>query len=161
MSRALLPDGAGMPRGRVHYAVLALTDIAARSSADPVTLAEIAARHDLSLRYLEQVFNRLRRAGLVRSLRGPGGGYRLARPAAQITVAAIAAAAEGDCGTSRAALAELLQAACPVCRLWGAFQSHAARFLEQVSLADVAAGRIPPAADGAPPAQPAGHAPAA
>lgn len=162
MPRAALPDGAAggiqfqMPRGRVHYAVLALTDIAARPDADPVCLAEIAARHDLSLRYLEQVFNRLRRAGLVCGLRGPGGGYRLARPAAQITVAEIASAAEsaagrGGCGGEDAAGAGAMRSGdCPVQRLWDALQAHAQGYLAAVTLADIAAGRIPPAGSVAP-----------
>ena len=133
----------GGPQGRAHYAVLALTEIALRDCASPVPLSDIARRHDLSLRYLEQIFVRLRRAGLVRSVRGPGGGYCLVPDARSVTIARIVAAVEPDCedpGDS----AEVMQAAdCPVCRLWGAFRSHAERYLEQVSLADVVAGRIP------------------
>src|SRR4051795_11163826 len=78
-------------RGR--YAVMAMVDLAsrerAREYASPVCLAEIAGRQQLSLSYLEQLFGHLRRAGLVSSARGPGGGYRLARPARQIAVADI------------------------------------------------------------------------
>ena len=69
-------------RGR--YAVMAMAELALRTGGGgesrPITLAEIAARQDISQSYLEQLFGRLRRAGLVRSARGPGGGYRLARP---------------------------------------------------------------------------------
>ena len=74
-------------RGR--YAVMAMVDLAARQSATagtaPVCLADIAARQQLSISYLEQLFSKLRRAGLVSSARGPGGGYRLAQRAARLT----------------------------------------------------------------------------
>ncbi|MEQ8344537.1 MAG: Rrf2 family transcriptional regulator [Sneathiellaceae bacterium] len=146
----ILPAGIASPapKGRAHYAVVALAEIAGRSCAAPVPLNDIARRHGLSLRYLEQIFNRLRRAGLVRSVRGPGGGYCLRQPAEEISIAAISAAAEPDCGNPRTDVADLLSADCPVCRLWGAAQTHTARFLQQVSLADVAAGRIPAAGPG-------------
>lgn len=74
-------------RGR--YAVTAMFDIALRPEGERVTLNEISQRQGISLSYLEQIFARLRRAGLVSSLRGPGGGYTLARPAAEISVADI------------------------------------------------------------------------
>jgi len=70
-----------------RFAVDAMVDLALRDSAGPVALAAIAARQQISLSYLEQLIARLRRAGLVESTRGPGGGYTLARPAAQISVA--------------------------------------------------------------------------
>ena len=83
-------------RGR--YAVMALADLASRQTAGcecgPVCLAEIASRQQLSLSYLEQLFGKLRRAGLVASARGPGGGYRLARGAELIAIADIVAAVD-------------------------------------------------------------------
>src|SRR5919206_2519031 len=83
-------------RGR--YAVMAMVDLASRdpsvSVADPVCLADIAERQQLSQSYLEQLFAKLRRADLVSSARGPGGGYRLARPAGQIAIADIVAAVD-------------------------------------------------------------------
>ena len=65
-----------------RYAVMAMADLAKRGGDRAVTLGEIAERQDISLPYLEQLFARLRRRGLVKSVRGPGGGYRLAHPAA-------------------------------------------------------------------------------
>ena len=62
-----------------RYAVMAMTDLAKHSEGRPVSLADIASRQEISLSYLEQLFARLRRGGLVRSVRGPGGGYLLAR----------------------------------------------------------------------------------
>jgi Rrf2 family transcriptional regulator, iron-sulfur cluster assembly transcription factor len=83
-------------RGR--YAVMAMTDLASRQSdgceCGPVCLAEIAGRQQLSLAYLEQLFGKLRRAGLVASARGPGGGYRLARTPNEIAIADIVAAVD-------------------------------------------------------------------
>ena len=74
-----------------RYAVMAMVDLARRENdaARGVALADIAARQEISLSYLEQLFARLRRRGLVRSARGPGGGYRLVRPAEATTIAEI------------------------------------------------------------------------
>ncbi|SIO03586.1 transcriptional regulator, BadM/Rrf2 family [Sulfurivirga caldicuralii] len=74
-------------RGR--YAVTAMLDMALRDPEERITLNEISQRQDISLSYLEQIFARLRKGGLVTSMRGPGGGYRLARPPAEISVADI------------------------------------------------------------------------
>ena len=72
-----------------RFAVTAMMDLALRDSSGPVTLAAISSRQKISLSYLEQLFGKLRRHELVDSVRGPGGGYRLARDTAQITVAEI------------------------------------------------------------------------
>src|SRR5271165_706846 len=73
-----------------RYAVMAMADLAAHDGATrPLSLAEIAKRQEISLSYLEQLFAKLRRGGLVRSVRGPGGGYRLSRPAAELRISDI------------------------------------------------------------------------
>ncbi|HEX3916459.1 MAG TPA: Rrf2 family transcriptional regulator [Caulobacteraceae bacterium] len=77
-----------------RYAVMAMTDLAARESDRATPLAEIAERQQISLAYLEQLFARLRRRGLVIAHRGPGGGYRLARPAAETSVADVVMAVD-------------------------------------------------------------------
>jgi len=77
-----------------RFAVNALIDLALREAAGPVALATISARQQVSLSYLEQLFSRLRRDGIVESTRGPGGGYTLGRPAAEITVADIVSAVD-------------------------------------------------------------------
>ena len=77
-----------------RYAMVALADIAMQPEGGLVSLAEIARRQDISLPYLEQLFVKLRRVGLVDSARGPGGGYRLARPASEIRVVDILAAVD-------------------------------------------------------------------
>ncbi|MFP5469586.1 MAG: Rrf2 family transcriptional regulator, partial [Alphaproteobacteria bacterium] len=74
-------------RGR--YAVMAMVDLADEGHGRPITLADIATRQDISLSYLEQLFAKLRRGGIVRSVRGPGGGYRLANPTDQTRIADI------------------------------------------------------------------------
>ena len=78
-----------------RYAVMAMADLAQHEAANkPVSLADIAQRQEISLSYLEQLFAKLRRSGLVKSVRGPGGGYRLSRPATEIRVADIIVAVD-------------------------------------------------------------------
>lgn len=77
-----------------HFAVTAMLDIALKEGSGPVTLAEISARQKISLSYLEQLFGKLRRHELVVSIRGPGGGYQLAKPARDISVAEIIVAVD-------------------------------------------------------------------
>ncbi len=72
-----------------RYAVTAMMDIALHEKVGPVTLADISQCQGISLSYLEQLFSKLRRNGLVKGVRGPGGGYRLAKPANEISVADI------------------------------------------------------------------------
>ncbi|MDW5444018.1 Rrf2 family transcriptional regulator [Polaromonas sp. SM01] len=79
-----------------RFAVTALIDIALRGNAGPISLADIGSRHEISLSYLEQLFSKLRQCGLVKSTRGPGGGYRLGRAAEAISVADIVGAVESD-----------------------------------------------------------------
>ncbi len=84
-----------------RFAVTAMLDMAMRQQAGPVSLAAIGQRQQISVSYLEQLFSRLRQEGLVRSTRGPGGGYTLNRPAKEITLADIFLAVE-NAGLSRA-----------------------------------------------------------
>jgi len=71
---------------KARYAVMALVDLVKHWDGKPVTLADIAARQEISLAYLEQIFPKLKKAGLVKPVRGPGGGYMLANPPAEIPV---------------------------------------------------------------------------
>jgi Rrf2 family iron-sulfur cluster assembly transcriptional regulator len=77
-----------------RFAVTAVLDLAMHGDEGPVTLNEISERQSISLSYLEQLFGRMRRSGLVKSTRGPGGGYRLARPVSEVTVADIIVAVD-------------------------------------------------------------------
>src|ERR1700675_2126513 len=77
-----------------RFAVTAMIDLALNNGSGPVTLADISERQKISLSYLEQLFGKLRRRALVASVRGPGGGYRLARDMAQVSVADIIVAVD-------------------------------------------------------------------
>jgi len=138
-----------------RYAVMAMTDLARHGqdggSERAVCLSDIAARQEISLAYLEQLFARLRRAGLVKSVRGPGGGYRLARPLAETNIADIVLAVDEPLHATRCS--ELKTGAegkgcmasgerCLTHNLWDALGQQIEGFLAGVSLEDVVERRI-------------------
>lgn len=84
-----------------RYAVMAMVDLSREGRGAPVSLADIAGRQDISLSYLEQLFSKLRRAGLVTANRGPGGGYRLARVPAEIRVSDVILAVDEPINATR------------------------------------------------------------
>lgn len=84
-----------------RYAVTAMMDLAIHDYEGPVTLADISSCQGISLSYLEQLFAKLRKSGLVEGVRGPGGGYRLGRPASQISIADIIAAVDENLDATR------------------------------------------------------------
>ncbi|HOL37646.1 MAG: Rrf2 family transcriptional regulator [Proteobacteria bacterium] len=120
-------------KGRI--AVNAVVDLALREHAGPVTLASIGERQHTSLSYLEQMFSRLRRAGIVESTRGPGGGYTLGRPAAAITVADIVTAVDAPPGGADGAQA----GAGHTQALWQHLGEVMVRHMAAISLASVVA----------------------
>jgi Rrf2 family iron-sulfur cluster assembly transcriptional regulator len=133
-------------RGR--YAVMAMADLARHSTECAIPLSAIAERQRISFAYLEQLFLKLRRAGLVESERGRSGGYRLTRPACGITVAEIMAAVEEGTRMTRC-LGEDGPPCVPGHRclthgLWDALGGHIRGFLSSVNLQEVLDG-IPPA----------------
>jgi len=132
-------------RGR--YAVTAMADLARYGADGAVALPMIAERQQISLAYLEQLFLKLRRAGLVDSARGRSGGYRLGRPASSISVADIMAAVDEDTRMTRcggeAATPCLPGQRCLTHGLWNALGDQIAAFLESVTLQEVIDG-IPP-----------------
>lgn len=126
-----------------RYAVMAMADLAKFGGEGAVPLSAIAERQHLSLAYLEQIFVRLRRAGLVESARGRSGGYRLGRPARDIPVAEIMAAVDEEprltrCGN--AALGCLGEERCLTHGLWDALGVHIKSFLASISLQEVIDG---------------------
>ncbi len=137
-------------RGR--YAVMAMVEMAARAKdggacldGRPVTLSEIAAAQHLSVAYLEQLFGRLRRAGLVASARGPGGGYRLTRPAAAIAIAEVVEAADEPITATRCeegGVGCLAGQRCLTHDLWAELGDQIRLFLRGLTLADVVDGRV-------------------
>lgn len=134
---------------KARYAMVALADLALAPQGGLVTLAALSERQDISLPYLEQLFVRLRRAGIVEAVRGPGGGYRLAAPPEDIRVSAILEAVEeavnamepgqgaqgGISGTRAQSLAN---------RLWEGLAAQVYVFLHQTSLADVISNKLKP-----------------
>lgn len=132
-----------------RYAVMAMADLANHPDARAVPLADIAERQQLSLSYLEQLFARLRRRGLVQSVRGPGGGYRLARPAEETTVADVVVAVDEPLRATRCAgdAAKGCMrggARCLTHDLWAETGRQIFDYLASVSLADVLNGRLGP-----------------
>jgi Rrf2 family iron-sulfur cluster assembly transcriptional regulator len=87
---------------QVQYAVCGVFDLAYNGQGQPVQIRVIGARQEIPVRYLEQIFQRLRREGIVASKRGPGGGYTLARPPARISLRQIVEAVEGPIGAAEA-----------------------------------------------------------
>jgi Rrf2 family iron-sulfur cluster assembly transcriptional regulator len=130
-----------------RYAVMAIADLAKHSAVRPVSLADIAARQEISLSYLEQLFAKLRRAGLVRSVRGPGGGYRLARSAAETRVAEVILAVDEPIKATRCEIGSPKGctgggARCITHDLWEELSRQIHIFLSSVSLADILENRV-------------------
>ena len=132
-----------------RYAMVALADLALAKSDDLMSLAAISKRQDISLPYLEQLFVKLRRAGLVESVRGPGGGSRLARAPETIRVADVLQAVDetvdalhtgaGVSGGVSGSRAQSLTN-----RLWEGLSAHVYVFLHQTRLSDVISNKMAP-----------------
>ncbi|MBX7247604.1 MAG: Rrf2 family transcriptional regulator [Caulobacteraceae bacterium] len=126
-----------------RYAVMAMADLARNGAERAVSLAEIATRQEISLSYLEQLFARLRRGGLVKSVRGPGGGYRLAREAGDTWVSEIVLAVDEPLRATRCAVkgsprgCMLTGERCITHDLWDGLGREIHRYLSSVSLEDV------------------------
>jgi Rrf2 family protein len=132
---------------RADYAMRALLTIAAHGGDQPVTGEQIAAAQDLPRKFLESILTALRKAGIVVSQRGPVGGYRLARPAEQITLADVLRAVDGPLAEVRGLRPESTTyqgAAEHLQEVWVAVRASLRAVLESVTLADVVAGRLPP-----------------
>lgn len=132
-----------------RYAMVAMADLALQPKGGLTSLGEISKRQNLSLPYLEQLFVKLRRAGLVESVRGPGGGYRLALPPSEIrvsdvlgavdeTVSAMHTGAGASGGVSGSRAQSLTN------RLWEGLSAHVYVFLHQTRLSDVVQNGLVP-----------------
>lgn len=126
-----------------RYAVTAMLDLALNSDRGPVSLADISARQEISLSYLEQLFAKLRQNNLVSSVRGPGGGYLLKRPIAEVFVAEIIDAVNESVDTTNCNGAGNCQQGevCLTHHLWTDLSAQIHRFLSGISLADLVARR--------------------
>lgn len=122
-----------------RFAVTAMADLALQPLTEPVTLAEISERQKISLSYLEQLFSKLRRNALVDSVRGPGGGYRLARPTAEISIADIVQAVDEPIDTTQCKGRENCRGdrKCLTHDLWSSLNAHILQYLAGTTLRDV------------------------
>jgi Rrf2 family iron-sulfur cluster assembly transcriptional regulator len=122
-----------------RFAVTAMIDLALRCSEGPVSLAGISERQKISLSYLEQLFGKLRRYGLVESVRGPGGGYCLARPTQQMTVTDIIRAVDEPLDATQCGGRENCHddERCMTHELWATLNDKMYEFLSSVTLAEL------------------------
>ncbi|SEK94548.1 Rrf2 family transcriptional regulator [Roseovarius nanhaiticus] len=132
-----------------RYAMVALSDIALQPEGTLVTLGEVSRRQSISLPYLEQLFVKLRRADLVTSVRGPGGGYRLARPTSEIRVSEILAAVDETVdalhkGAGASGGASGSRAQSMTNRLWEGLSAQVYVYLHQTRLSDVVGNSLAP-----------------
>lgn len=130
-----------------RYAVMAMVDLAANSEGKPVSLAEIAERQEISLSYLEQLFGKLRRGELVKSVRGPGGGYLLSRSPGETRVSDIVVAVDEPLRATRCEIGSSVgclsnSGRCLTHDLWEELGNQIHMFLSSVSLEDVIAKRV-------------------
>ncbi|MCB1329604.1 MAG: Rrf2 family transcriptional regulator [Maritimibacter sp.] len=132
-----------------RYAMVALADLALQEEGTLLSLTDLSKRQNISLPYLEQLFVKLRRAGLVESVRGPGGGYRLAKPCAEIRVSDVLRAVDetvdalhtgaGASGAMSGSRAQSLTN-----RLWQSFSANVYVYLHQTRLSDVIHNELAP-----------------
>ena len=131
---------------KADYAVRALVELAASGGDGFVTVETLAAKQGLPPKFLETIFTELRKDGLVVSRRGVEGGYRLARPAAQVSVADVIRAVDGPLAAVRGLRPEDTEyggAAQALPRVWVALRAAVRGVLEEVTVADLVAGRLP------------------
>lgn len=132
-----------------RYAMVALADLALAKPEELVSLSEISKRQDISLPYLEQLFVKLRRAGLVEAVRGPGGGYRLGRAASEIRVSEVMEAVDEsvnalETGAGASGGVSGSRAQSLTNRLWEGLSAHVYVFLHQTRLSDVIRNEMRP-----------------
>lgn len=130
-----------------RYAVMAMVDLASHSKGQPVSLADIAERQEISLSYLEQLFAKLRRAGLVRSVRGPGGGYLFAHLVAETRVSDIILAVDEPIRATRCVQGSpsgcrTNKSRCLTHDLWEELGNQIHLYLSSVTVADVISRRV-------------------
>ncbi len=122
-----------------RYAVTAMLDLAVQQSAGSVCLSDISNRQEISLSYLEQLFSRLRKNGLVESTRGPGGGYSLVKCADEVSIASIIAAVDEDVDITRCSGSKNCQkdSRCLTHDLWSDLSNKIKNYLDDISLGDL------------------------
>jgi Rrf2 family iron-sulfur cluster assembly transcriptional regulator len=134
---------------KARYAVMAMVDLAVHGGEKPVKLAEIAARQEIPLAYLEQIFAKLRQHELVKSVKGPGGGYKLIRCGAEMSIAEIVTAAEESIKMTRCEAhveggCMATKARCLTHDLWDGLSDQIYNYFNAISLDDVCKRKIKP-----------------
>jgi Rrf2 family transcriptional regulator, iron-sulfur cluster assembly transcription factor len=132
-----------------RFAVTAMIDLALNNASGPVTLADISERQKISLSYLEQLFGKLRRRSLVTSVRGPGGGYNLANPTDQVSVADIITAVDEPIDATQCGGKENCKddKKCITHDLWTDLNRHIFEYLRAVKLSDLVAKQLKKSSD--------------
>lgn len=132
-----------------RYAVTAVLDLAIHAGHGPIALADIAHRQGISLSYLEQLFSKLRKCGIVASVRGPGGGYNLARDPDTIHIAEVISAVDEHVDTTRCGGAQNCknEGPCLTHDLWSELSDRIYAYLNQISISDLV-NRRPQGSDG-------------
>lgn len=130
-----------------RYAVMAMADLASNTNGKPISLADVAGRQEISLSYLEQLFGKLRKGGLVKSVRGPGGGYLLARPSGDLRISEIIMAVDEPITATRCTPGSTNgchsnKGRCLTHDLWQELGNQIYLYLNTVSLDDVCSKRV-------------------
>lgn len=134
---------------KARYGVMAMVEMAGHDAAKPVTLAQLAEKQEFTVPYLEQIFRKLKQHGLVRSVRGPGGGYVLAKAPDQIRISEIVAAVEESLKMTRCenmhkktgCMASGVQ--CLTHDLWDGLERQIHNYLHSVTLSDIRGRKLP------------------
>ena len=135
---------------KADYAVRAVAELASPVDEKPIKAERIATAQGIPLNFLENILGELRHAGVVRSHRGAEGGFRLAKPADQVTVADVIRAVEGPLASVRGGPPEDASydgAAASLPRVWIAVRANLRRVMEEVTIADIASSHLPPAVE--------------
>lgn len=132
---------------KARYAVMALVEMARRDTDKPVSLAELSESQEITVPYLEQIFRKLKAAGLVKSVRGPGGGYVLGMQADMIAILDIVVAVDEStkmtrCDSKSSTGCMASKSRCLTHDLWEGLSNQISVYLSSVSLADVSSGKL-------------------
>ena len=132
---------------KARYAVMAMVELAGHADEKPVALAELAQAQEITVPYLEQIFSKLKKHGLVRSVRGPGGGYMLAQSAADISIAEVIKAVDESMEMTRCKKhpdhgCMSTRTRCLTHNLWDGLEQQIYGYLQGISLADVNEKRV-------------------
>lgn len=131
---------------KARYAVMAMVELAGRETGKPVSLAELAQSQEITVPYLEQIFSKLKHRGLVKSVRGPGGGYTLARTADAIAISDIVQAVEESIKMTRcdnhSGSCMATKTRCMTHHLWEGLEQQIYHYLHAISLSDVRSRKV-------------------